>query len=97
MFQVIATLPNIQQCSHKLVMNLHECAVAAIECLADLCNRTHPIEKPFGFFGTHVDTAVTHRGSKIVMPVCAMEGVTLRSEETRPRHAGQLIIFETSK
>jgi len=36
-----------------------------------------PVEKPFGIFDTHVDTAVAGRVTEIIVPGCSVEAVTL--------------------
>src|SRR5581483_3255413 len=76
----------------KLVMNVHSRAVAAIVKRVHFVRRERPAEKPFGFTGAHVDTAVTHRCAKILMPICAVKGVARVGKETRPWDAGQFII-----
>ena len=52
-----------------------------------------PAEEPVGILTAHVDTAMTHRRSKIFVPVRAMKGVTQRSEEGCPGDAGKYIII----
>ena len=43
----------------------------------DGCPHWGPPIKPFRVRGIHVDAAVTHRLPKVVMPISAVEGVTL--------------------
>ena len=78
-------------------MDLHKRAVAAVVRFANGGNGAYPVEYPFGFFGAHVDTAVAHRGTKIVVPISAVKGMTLCCEETCPGNAGQLVIVKTRK
>ncbi len=47
-----------------------------------------PAEEPFGFGRAHIDAAVAQRDAKIIVPVGAVEGVTLRGEERDLGHAG---------
>ena len=54
--------------------------------------RQCPTEYPIGFISAHIDTAVTHLGAKVFVPIRAMKRVTLRREETRPWHAREFII-----
>ena len=62
-------------------MDFDYCAETAVgNRIADMI-RLHPAEYPIGFFGTHVDTAMTHGRAKVFMPVGAVEGVSLRGEE----------------
>ena len=35
-----------------------------------------PVEHPFSIRGAHVDTAVAHRMTKVIMPVCAMDSIS---------------------
>ena len=56
-------------------MNLHKRAVTAIGYLADFMLGERPTKQPFGFLGTHVDTAMTHGHTKILVPVGSVKGV----------------------
>ena len=56
-----------------------------------------PAEQPFGFLGAHVDAAMAHRHAEVLMPVRAMEGMSLGREETRPGNAGEFIIIRICK
>ena len=60
----------------ELVVNLDRCARPSV--VGDYSGRVRrlcPAEYPVGFFGTHVDTAVTHFGTKVFVPVGAMKCV----------------------
>jgi hypothetical protein len=62
-------------------MNLHKRAIATIGGFADLMFGKRPEEQPLGFLRSHVNTAMAHRHTKVVMPIRAMEGVPLRCEK----------------
>lgn len=79
---------------HGSVMGLHEGAESAVEGFADLVGGESPTEEPFGFVGVHVDAAAAHGDAEIFVPVCAVEGVSLRCEEKRPGHAGKFVIIK---
>ena len=56
-----------------------------------LGNWPEPAKQPFGFARPHINTAMTHGRSKIFVPVCAVESLTIAGEEGCPGDAGQLI------
>ena len=65
----------------KLIMDFDNGAEASVgNCVADMVG-LDPAEYPIGFFGAHVDAAVTHGCAKVFMPVSAVKGVPLRGEE----------------
>ena len=74
-------------------MDLHERTVTAICCLTDLVLWERPAEQPFGFFGTHVDTAMTHGDAEVFMPIGSVKGMSLRCEKRRPGNAREFIII----
>ena len=78
-------------------MYLHQRAIAAIGVLANLMLGKRPAEQPFGFLGAHVDTAVAHGRAEVLVPVGAVEGMSLGGEETGPGDAGQLVIIRIGK
>ena len=53
-------------------------------------DRVGPEIDPFGHRDRHVDAAVTARQAVIVVPVCAVNGDAVVSEERVPGHAGQI-------
>ena len=62
-------------------MDFDNGAEAAVgNCVTDVIG-LDPAEDPVSFFSSHVDTAVAHGRAKIVVPVCAVEGVTGTGEE----------------
>src|SRR5689334_8823304 len=73
-------------------MDLDQRAVPAICIVAYLMLGERPTEEPFGFLGTHVDTAMAHRHTEVLMPVGTVEGMSLRREETGPGHARELVV-----
>ena len=71
-----------------LIIDLYQRAETAIERFPDLMWRKRPAKQPLGVFRAHVDTSVTHRHAKVLVPVGAMEGMTVFGEETGPGNAG---------
>ena len=69
-------------------MNSNQRAKAAVDRPADFMRRERPMEQPFGLFRAHVYTPVAHWSAEVLMPVGAMEGMSLRGEETRPGNTG---------
>ena len=69
-------------------MNSNQRAKAAVDCPAKLMRRERPTEQPLGLFRSHVDAPVAHWSAEVLMPVGAMEGMSLRGEETRPGNTG---------
>ena len=63
------------------------------DCIGSMW-RLRPTEDPIGFLGTHVDAAAAHRNAEIIMPVGAMEGMSLAGEKGGPGHTGQLVSFD---
>ncbi len=45
-----------------------------------------PQVNPLRSLGRHIDTAVTHRHSKIIMPIGPMEGDAIACKVTHPGH-----------
>lgn len=60
-------------------MNIHSRAVAAeiifIRKIGHSMFRPRPAENPLRFVRAHVDTAMTHRRAKVLVPVGAVKGV----------------------
>ena len=51
-------------------------------------NRRHPAEKPFGILVTHIDTAVTHGNTEVIVPKGAVESDPgLENEEGCPGYS----------
>src|SRR5215212_730660 len=76
-----------------LIMDLHERTVPTICCLTDLVLWERPTEQPFGFFGTHVDTAMTHGDAEVFMPIGSVKSMSLGCEKRRPGNAREFIII----
>ena len=49
-----------------------------------------PAEEPFGFFGAHIDAAVTHGRAPVAMPVGSVQRIAL-VEVHDPGHTGQIV------
>ena len=78
-------------------MYIHQRSIAAIGVPANLVLGKRPAEQPLGILCDHVDTAMTHRCAKVLVPVGAMEGMPLGSEEKCPWNARQLVIIGIGK
>src|SRR5436190_21589534 len=76
-----------------LIMDLHQCAVPAICYLSDFMLWECPAEQPFGFFGPHVNTAMTHGYTEVFMPIGSVKGMSLGCEKRRPGNAREFIII----
>src|SRR5581483_369918 len=55
-----------------------------------------PIVEPFGFVGWEIHAAVTHSMTKIVMPICAVNGVALIKEHC-PGDIRQIVIVNAGR
>lgn len=73
------------------VENLDKRAFAALIDfpLSRVKDRMRPAEQPLGFLRAHVDAAMAHRHAKVIVPVCAVQGMAHIGEEAGPRDAGE--------
>ena len=60
-----------------------------------LGNWPEPAKQPFGFARPHINTAMTHGGSEIFVPLGAVESLTIAGKEGCPGDAGQLVTVNT--
>ena len=54
--------------------------------------RKRPPKQPARLRGAHVDTTVAHAFAKIIVPVCAVEGMSKLGEIQHPRNAGEFVV-----
>ena len=78
-------------------MDLHKRAEAAVERPAELMRRERPLKQPFRVFGSHVDAPVTHGSAEVLVPIRAVERMTMFCEKARPRNAGEFVVVHVCK
>src|SRR5574342_1289801 len=59
--------------------------------LGQVEDRVRPAKYPFGFLRTHVDAAMAHGHTEVLMSVRAVQGMSHLGEETGPRDAWEHI------